>query len=89
MFPPDTLHINYLGPVNDALELLEKMYPIEMKEEFYIKHNMKKSGQGPGGKFNGPSIKYFLKEKVLLDLEVSRSRENWNPPCIIRRVGKV
>ena len=28
MFPPDPLHINYLGPVNDALELLEKMYPI-------------------------------------------------------------
>ena len=71
MFPPDPLHINYLGPVNDALELLEKMYPIEMCEEFYVKHNMKKSGQGPGGKFNGPSIKYLLKEKALLDLEAT------------------
>ena len=69
MFPPDPLHINYLGPVNDALEMLEKMYPIEMKEEFYKRHNMKKSGQGAGGKFNGPSIKYVLKENFLLDLE--------------------
>ena len=33
--------------------------------------NMKKSGQGPGGKFNGPSIKYLLKEKSLLDLEAT------------------
>ena len=42
-----------------------------MCEEFYVKHNMKKSGQGPGGKFNGPSIKYLLKEKSLFDLEAT------------------
>ena len=58
-----------LGPVNDALEILEKMYPVEMIDEFYQKHNLKKSGEGPGGKFNGPSIKYILQDKVLNDLE--------------------
>ena len=31
-----------------------------MKEEFYMRHNLKKSGEGPGGKFAGPSIKYTL-----------------------------
>ena len=45
------------------------MYPVEMKEEFYLRHNFKKSEEGPGGKFNGPSIKYILKETVLEDLE--------------------
>ena len=40
-----------------------------MNDEFYRKHNLKKSGEGPGGKFNGPSIKYILKDKVLNDLE--------------------
>ena len=42
---------------------------VEMVDEFYKKHNLKKSGEGPGGKFNGPSIKYFLQERVLNDLE--------------------
>ena len=66
---PDPLHINILGPPNDVLELLEELYPVEMKEEFYLRHNLKKSGEGPGGKFNGPSIKYVLREEVLKDLE--------------------
>ena len=69
MFPPDPLHCNLLGPVMDALEILEKMYPVEMNEEFYMKHNLKKSGEGPGGKFNGPSIKYILQDRILMDLE--------------------
>ena len=51
------------------LELLEELYPVEMKEEFYLRHNLKKSGEGPGGKFNEPSIKYVLREEVLKDLE--------------------
>ena len=40
-----------------------------MKEKFYPKHNLKKSGEGPGGQFNGPSIKHVLKEEILVDLE--------------------
>ena len=37
--------------------------------EFYKKHCLSKSGEGPGGKFNGPSIKYILREDNLFDLE--------------------
>ena len=32
---------------------------------------MSKSGERPGGKFNGPSIKYILRKEVLEDLEFS------------------
>ena len=38
---------------------------------FYSIHNLKKSGEGPGGKFNGPSIKYILREENLSELEES------------------
>ena len=69
LLKPDPLHINILGPPNDVLELLEELYPVEMKDEFYVRHNLRKSGEGPGGKFNGPSIKYILREEVLKDLE--------------------
>ena len=69
MLKPDPLHINILGPPNDVIDLLEDLYPVEMKEEFYMRHNLKKSGEGPGGKFAGPSIKYILREEVLKDLE--------------------
>ena len=44
-----------------------------MQEEFYKKHNLKKSGEGPGGKFNGHSIKYILQDRVLNDLEAKLS----------------
>ena len=40
-----------------------------MLEEFYPKLHLKKSGQGPGGKFNGPSIKNILKDEFLKLLE--------------------
>ena len=69
MLPPDPLHCNLLGPCNDVLELLEKMYPVEMTEEFYKNLGLKKSGEGPGGKFAGPSIREILKEHRLQQLE--------------------
>ena len=69
LFPPDPLHVNLLGPVNDVLDLLEEMYPCEMKEEYYLKHCLNKTGEMPGGKFNGPSIKHILLEDMLIDLE--------------------
>ena len=40
MLPPDPLHVNILGPPNDVLELLEENYPVEMTEEFYMRHNL-------------------------------------------------
>ena len=61
--------VNLLGPCNDALELLEKMYPVEMKDEFYYEHNLKKCGEGPGGQFNGPSLKSILEDKALASME--------------------
>ena len=62
--PPDPLHINLLGPVNDALTKCEEHYPTQMAEYYQIL-SIKKSGQGPGGKFNGPSIKSIIREDNL------------------------
>ena len=50
---------NLLGPCNDALEKLEVKFPLEMKS-FYVFHCLNKTGEGLGGKFNGPSIKTVL-----------------------------
>ena len=60
---PDPLHINLLGGANDCIEKCESMYPIEMKS-YFKRHCLNKAGEGPGGKFNGPSIK-----KVLVNLD--------------------
>ena len=67
-FVPDPLHINLLGAGNDACDCLEKHFPVEMSE-FYEKNHLKKSGQGPGGKFNGPSIKFIIQEDSISQLE--------------------
>ena len=63
-FPPDPLHVNILGSPIDALDILEELHPVEMKE-FYQKLSLKKSGTGPGGKFNGPCVKSIIKEENL------------------------
>ena len=64
--PPAPLHTNLLGPGNDVLEKMEEVYDEQM-ELFYKVHCLKKTGEGAGGKFNGPSIKTVLKN--LKDLE--------------------
>ena len=63
LLPPDPLHVN-------LLEKMEEIWPCEMMQEFYPKHNLKKSGGGPGGQFNGPAIKAILKEEYLIVLEI-------------------
>ena len=62
-YPPDPLHVVYLGPANDLLSKLEEKYPDEM-DEFYSENKMTKKGQGIGGTFNGPSIKDILKDTI-------------------------
>ena len=42
-----------------------------MHEEFYANHNLKKSGGGPGGQFNGPRVKYISREDVVVDIEAT------------------
>ena len=68
ILPPDPLHI-LLGIVNLITDKLEEMYPCEMKEELYPKLCIKKSGEGHGGKFAGPSCKNLLKEESLKLIE--------------------
>ena len=46
---------HYLGAGNDACESMERQFPTQTCE-FYLKNHLKNSGQGPGGKFIGPSI---------------------------------
>jgi len=41
LLPPDPLHVNYLGPVNDVFDLLEENFPNELKT-FYEKYHLKK-----------------------------------------------
>ena len=66
--------MNLLGCGKDVLECFEKFYPLEIKK-FYKEHNLKKSGEGPGGKFNGPSIKFILREENLCELEAELIEE--------------
>ena len=40
LLKPDPLHIDILVPPNDVLDLLEDLYPVEMKEEFYMRHKL-------------------------------------------------
>ena len=60
-----TYHL--LGPCNDALENLEEKVPLEMKS-FHLIDCPNKTGEGPGGKLGGPSIKTVFKN--LKDLEM-------------------
>ena len=96
--PPDPLHNNLLGAGNDACECLEKHFPAEMMT-FYAYNHLKKSGQGPGGKFNGPSIKHILREDILSQLEnllpvnassfisYLRSLRNLHELCVAENLG--
>ena len=62
--PPDPLHCNLLGPMNDAVSKLESYYPCEM-ENFFKNLSLKRSRQGPGSQFNGPTLKTILQEDSL------------------------
>ena len=57
--PPEPLHTNLLGPVIDDLEKIEEIFEDEMNY-FYKLQCLNKNGEGPGGKFNGPSLKTVL-----------------------------
>ena len=65
--PPDPLHTNLLGPVNDLMDKLEELWPIEVKDIFYKAHYLNKNGEGAGGKFNWLLIKTIIKN--INDLE--------------------
>ena len=57
LYPPPQLHCGILGPGNDTMRKLEEFFPREI-EQFYTQHHIK--GSGPGGQFNGPTIKKIL-----------------------------
>ena len=57
LYPPPQLHCGILGPGNDTMRKLEEFFPQEI-EQFYAQHHIK--GSGPGGQFNGPTIKKIL-----------------------------
>ena len=61
---------------NDALECMEEKSFPEVMGAFYKENNLSKTGEGPGGKFNGPSIKFLLREESLLQLEERRICRN-------------
>ena len=60
LYPPPQLHCGILGPGNDVLTKLEKLFPQEMKA-YYTQFHIK--GSGPGGSFNGPTIKAILENR--------------------------
>ena len=61
--PPDPLHCNLLGPMNDAVSKLESYYPCEM-QNFFKNMSLKWSKHGPGSQFNEPSLKLFSRKIV-------------------------
>ena len=60
LYPPPQLHTGILGPGNDVLTNLEKRFPQEMAA-YYTQFHIK--GSGPGGSFNGPTIKAILENR--------------------------
>ena len=73
LYPPPQLHCGILGPGNDTMRKLEEF------EQFYAQLHIK--GSGPGGQFNGPTIKKILenhhgKLNQLLDI-VSKGGDDY------------
>ena len=60
LYPPPQLHTGILGPVNDCLKKLQEIFPSEM-EKFRKDHHIK--GSGPGGDYNGPTLKSIIANK--------------------------
>ena len=78
-----------IGPGNDVLEKLEEHFEEHM-ELFYKVNCLKKSGEGPGGKFNGPSIKTVLKNlKPLEDILPTEAFPFIEYPQSIKEVHKM
>ena len=57
MYPPPSLHCGILGPANDTLKKLESIFPVQMSEYRKVRHI---KGSGPGGDFNGPTLKSIM-----------------------------
>ena len=72
--PPDPLHVNVLGPPNNLFDLMETVFQKDKVNDFYRRHNEKRSGEAAGGKFDGKAIKNLWSEKALEDL-----KENFPP----------
>ena len=66
-YPPDPLHANIIGPGNDCVDLMESIWPEQMKH-FFQNHSLHRSGDAVRGKFSGKNIKFILKEKHLQEL---------------------
>ena len=47
---------------------METLWPEQMKQT-YKSNNLKKSVDGPGGKFNGPKIKHIIHDETLEEIE--------------------
>ena len=63
--PIEVLHVVLLGPPNDLLKRLKKLFPLKMIQ-FYRRYKIKPHGRG--GSFHGPDIRKIMSEKVLLTL---------------------
>ena len=65
LIPPYPWHVIYIGPFNHVWTCLRKLTDLK---QFEIEQHMKSIGQGPGGDYNGPTIKNILKDKNLTNL---------------------
>ena len=57
LYPPPQLHCGILGPVNDTMKKLEQLFPVEMEQYKKSRHI---KGSGPGGDYNGPTLKSIM-----------------------------
>ena len=63
LYPPPQLHCGILGPLNDTMKKLEQLFPVEMDQ---FKKNRHIKGSGPGGDYNGPTLKSHVSRHICL-----------------------
>ena len=61
-------------------DLMETVFQKDKVNDFYRRHNEKRSGEAAGGKFDGKAIKNLWSEKALEDL-----KENFPPAHLFKK----
>ena len=67
LLPPDPLHVILLGPVQDIINTLKKLYP-DLMPTFFLRCGIGKRRTQIGGNFTGGELKMILKEGNLAHL---------------------
>ena len=67
LLPPDALHVILLGPVQDIITTLKKLYP-DLMTAFFLRCGIGKRRSQIAGNFTGGELKMILRERNLAHL---------------------